>query len=196
MARFFLVSLLPIIIVSSGCGGLQRDTLGHQQEEARLYLGDSISATTQATLLAYVSQAIQAGGTGHAVDFCNIHAMQLTDSLAQTYGVSIQRLSDRNRNLANALRTKTDKTAWKSMQGAAPEHAAHLLLDDSEGNTHYYKPIFIAMPTCLQCHGKPQEDVATGTLQTINEKYPDDKALGYALGELRGVWKITWTQNN
>jgi hypothetical protein len=48
------------------------------------------------------------------------------------------------------------------------------------------------MPTCLQCHGKPKQDIEAATLKTIQRKYRFDKATGYAMGELRGTWKLTF----
>lgn len=195
MARLPLIGLLWIIVVSSGCSGPPQGAHGDGQAQL-LSLGDSISAATQATLLQYVSQAMQTGGASYAVDFCNSQAMELTDSLARAHHVRIQRLSDRNRNPDNALRTEADKAAWARLQGAEAGQDAGLLLDGEDGDKLYYKPIFLGMPTCLQCHGKPQADIADGTLRAIQEKYPDDKALGYALGDLRGIWKITWTENH
>jgi hypothetical protein len=57
----------------------------------------------------------------------------------------------------------------------------------------YYKPIKIGMPTCLQCHGKPKEDINEATASTIRKKYRFDKATGYAMGNLRGAWKLTFS---
>lgn len=45
------------------------------------------------------------------------------------------------------------------------------------------------MPTCLKCHGGA-EDIAGGTRAVLAEKYPRDRATGYQLGDLRGMWKI------
>ena len=46
------------------------------------------------------------------------------------------------------------------------------------------------MSTCLKCHGKPDIDIAQGTLKKINQLYPNDLAKGYKLDDLRGLWKI------
>ena len=57
----------------------------------------------------------------------------------------------------------------------------------------YYKPIKTGMPTCLKCHGSSAE-IESKTLALINEKYPDDKAVGYSQGDLRGMWKIKFSE--
>jgi hypothetical protein len=46
------------------------------------------------------------------------------------------------------------------------------------------------MPLCLQCHGKPEERKADA-YTLIEQYYPNDKAINYDLGALRGMWKVT-----
>jgi len=43
---------------------------------------------------------------------------------------------------------------------------------------------------CMQCHGSENEQIDNNTLAKINELYPDDKATGYGVGELRGIWVV------
>jgi hypothetical protein len=59
------------------------------------------------------------------------------------------------------------------------------------GDQHavYYKPIKIMMPTCLKCHGN-SSDLDAAALQQIQVKYPDDLAVNYEQGQLRGMWKV------
>jgi hypothetical protein len=59
------------------------------------------------------------------------------------------------------------------------------------GNLIYYKPIRIGMPTCLKCHGNEQE-LDQAAFQKIKTLYPEDKAINYSMGDLRGMWKISF----
>ena len=43
---------------------------------------------------------------------------------------------------------------------------------------------------CLQCHGKPDKDILPNTLTKIGSLYPEDKAIGYGVDELRGIWVV------
>jgi len=48
-----------------------------------------------------------------------------------------------------------------------------------------------AIPTqqlCLKCHGK---NINTETLSLINELYPNDKATGFKLGDIRGAFSVS-----
>jgi hypothetical protein len=43
---------------------------------------------------------------------------------------------------------------------------------------------------CLSCHGSVKQNISAETLKVINENYPDDKAIGYGLNELRGLFVV------
>lgn len=58
-----------------------------------------------------------------------------------------------------------------------------------DGNTKVIKPIFIEK-LCLNCHGDPIKDIKEDVYKLIKERYPDDFAVGYKEGDLRGMWVI------
>lgn len=157
-----------------------------------LSLGDSISLVAQKTLVSKVHEEMEANGPVGAVEFCNINAMPLTDEVSSQYGVKISRITDRNRNPENALKTDADKRAWEQMKALLADEsieAKHFVNQESDG-IYYYKAINLAMPTCMSCHGEAGVDVLEETLAVINEKYPGDKAMGYEQGEFRALWKL------
>lgn len=166
-------------------------------ETAYLTVGDSIAMHAQKTLLANVAEAMQSSGAHGAVDFCNERAIPLTDSIAGIHAVSIQRMSDKNRNPGNVFASKGDEKAWEDLKAMMQDESIqekHLVMEEN-GNVYYYKPIALGMPTCLACHGSKESDIAAKTLEVINTKYPDDKATGYQMGQLRGMWKIQLEKN-
>ncbi len=156
---------------------------------------DSIANVSQQALLANVKTAIQKGGTVHAVDFCSEKAVALTDSLSQKFNVKIQRVSEKNRNANNVPSTENDKKilALYSELFNKKSPIKDTILKEGE-NLVYYKPINAGLPACIQCHGTPETDISKETLAKINEKYPNDKATGYKLNDLRGAWKLTWSK--
>ena len=56
----------------------------------------------------------------------------------------------------------------------------------------YMRPITVAMPLCLECHGDPKA-IKPEVRRLIRQNYPNDKATGYKLGDLRGAFSITIT---
>jgi hypothetical protein len=166
--------------------------VGHYQS-----LGDSIALAAQKALLQRVSAALQEGGPVYAVEFCRLQALPLTDSLSKAYQVQISRVAQRNRNPHNQAAGNEELALFEKY---AQQRASGQALADTawlQGNqVVYYKPIMLGMPACLQCHGVPESEIDGQTLAVIREKYPEDKAIGFALGELRGLWKLQFSVGN
>ncbi len=150
--------------------------------------GDSISSGVQKILLANVMLAMKSGGSVNAVSFCNERAMPLTDSLAKAYNCEIKRVSDKFRNPANKP-TDTDLDIWTKISSSK---SMSPVVSAENGHIVYYKPILIAMPACLKCHGSQSKEIDSKTLEIIRKNYPEDQATGYKKGDLRGMWKITF----
>lgn len=101
--------------------------------------------------------------------------------------MNIHRISDKNRNPNNNLKTETDRSVFDAFKNKS-ELADTFLIE--KGQFVYYKRINLGMPTCLKCHGTPRTDIGTKTLQKIESLYPNDKAVGYKMNDFRGLWKI------
>lgn len=179
-----IVACLLLITAFGSCTNKPKG-LSAEESASMVKVGDSIATGVQGILLQHVASAMQQSGTDYAIEFCNTKAMELTDSISGKTGMSIQRLSDRNRNPANALQSPIDSMAWaRFTAGESP-----FVAQDQDGAVYYFKPIMIGMPTCLKCHGDKAE-IAESTQQLLAQKYPSDKATGYRMGDLRGMWKI------
>lgn len=169
------------------------ETISTQEvnKEALIQAGDSIAMHAQKTLLGNVAKAIEKGGTEYAVDFCNIRAIPITDSIAGLYDAQIQRVTNKPRNPINHLATTQDSLIWNRMltEMQTEKKLPNGVLESENEVYYYYKPISMGMPACIQCHGS-KDDIATKTRQIINQKYPNDLAVDYQMKELRGMWKI------
>lgn len=139
----------------------------------------------QQLLGSQLKQKIAEGGPENALEFCNINAIPLTDSISKKYDVRIKRVSDQYRNPDNAANPSELAviTTYKAMLAAGKKPEG--LLKDG----YYYSPI-VTNAMCLHCHGTPGKDLAEKTHQKIKSLYPDDKATGYGVDELRGIFSI------
>lgn len=158
----------------------------HYQE-----LGRSITKNSFLALSSALLNAIDEGGPAHAVRFCNLHAMPITDSLSKLHHVEIRRLATKARNPGNKADKKSKKiiAAYQDfLTNGKTANDTLILLSDQ---LYYYAPIFTA-PACLQCHGTPKTDFSEEHETLINNIYPKDQATGFVLGELRGVWQLTF----
>ena len=183
---FALIGLFSLIW---GCQNMGTSSSMDEEIYAQLTKkGMSISNKAQLALFQNVSNAMQKGGSEYAIEFCNVAALSLTDSVAQSENVKISRVSERNRNPINTLNEK-EQALWNHYQKHWEQFKFNDTLVQQNGQNIYYKPIPLGIPTCLKCHGTTT-DIDSATLTKINHLYPNDKATGFKMGELRGFWKI------
>ncbi len=171
--------------------------LSETAERSALEQGSIISDAAFQGLSVRLQQAIKEGGPAHAVEFCSLNALSIVDSLSTAHGAHIRRTSDRVRSPLDKPDIKEERmmqamlAEWKAGSKATEIPARVVAYDDSIA---YYRPIFISSAACLQCHGSPSETMDASTVDAIAERDPDDKAIGYALGDLRGMWSVRWAR--
>jgi hypothetical protein len=179
-----LCVVATVLLFFCACGGIEPKSKSLNEYQA---LADSITKVAQNTLALNLAKALETGGAVHAVEFCNLQALPLTDSLSRLYGCSIERLSNKHRNERSAFYDQRDGETFNMFLNSQAKDT--VFADDQ--NVFYYKPIRVAMPICLTCHGGPN-DIPLDVQQVIKDKYPNDLAIGYALADLRGLWKVTF----
>lgn len=189
------ITLFFIVIFLSSCG-IKEERADQKVESTKqeyLQKGGEIVKLTQGELLKNVSQAMQKGGPEYAVDFCNMRAMILKDSLSRINNCEIRRIALKYRNPLDMPQTTTETDQLNKYQLAFEQgdslQADVYLFDD---RIEYYQPIIMDKGACLVCHGAPGTQISNETLAMIMEKYPNDLATGFALNDLRAAWKITF----
>ena len=80
-------------------------------------IGDSISTISQQTLLMNVGREIKSGGPVQAIDFCNLNASVLMDSLSKAHNVKISRVTSKPRNSSNTA-TNFELELLKSLESS------------------------------------------------------------------------------
>lgn len=140
-------------------------------------------------------------GPSHAVDVCKDKAPKIAAKVS-TDKIKIGRVSHKPRNSNNVpwgwmaapiqsylkgnkgghksghkSGKNTSKSTGKNGQGLTK-----VKIDN--GKVGYLMPIKTG-PLCLTCHGK---NVASGLRKDILKAYPNDKALGFEVGEIRGFF--------
>lgn len=149
--------------------------------------GQKISSELLKNLSSKLQNEIKTNGLLSAVSFCHSNALVLTEeiNLKQVEGLSVKRISLKERNPAN-IPSPDETKALESM---------HVLLDKKElpeyiveegiKSYKYYKPLVIKKEACLKCHGDITKNPELSSY--LEEHYPEDKASGYKMGDLRGA---------
>lgn len=153
--------------------------------------GRKVADSAQASLIQELMQAIEAGGITNAIDYCNVNALPLLQSMSDEYGVEVRRASNRWRNPQD----QPNEAEMPLLEAYEYNMENGLELTDNVqkiGTDYilYTKPIVIGSGLCLNCHGIENTQVQAETLEALQEKYPNDNALNHEMGDLRGMWSI------
>lgn len=154
-------------------------------------IGLEYALATKAVLGKNLMGAIQSKGTLHAMEFCNLKAIPLTDSMSTYYNAKIRRVSERNRNPNNKANAEELKYIEQFKANLATKIESKPVVLEKGNQVQFYYPI----PTntmCLQCHGT---QIKPEVSKQILKLYPNDLAVGYNENEIRGIWSITFDKN-
>lgn len=149
--------------------------------------GKTIAENTFKVLSSNLQQAMVDGGIENALNYCNVKAMPLTDSLSQHHNVSIKRVSNKARNPLNQATENEQKILNNYLTKI--ENRTPLISKNKNGNPTFYAPI-TTKSLCLNCHGIVGETLLPENYEKIKTLYPQDQATGYKNDELRGMWSI------
>ncbi len=132
--------------------------------------------------------ALERGGVAEAVAFCADSAQARTARHREA-GIDVRRVGTRVRNPANAPDSVEQallaQLATGLERGAMAQEIVTVIPGpDGSFRLQYIRPIVVTQP-CLACHGDPQTFDPAVT-QVLTTRYPQDKATGYRVGDLRG----------
>lgn len=155
--------------------------------------GPKIVAEAFAKLSAALGESIGKSGPAGALGVCSEKAPQIAREVAAAHGVTLRRATHKPRNPKNAA-DEAEKAALEAFLAAVKRKEAPKpqIIVNADGSRAFIAPIVLGNPLCLQCHGMPGKEIAPETLAAIEKLYPDDKATGFQLGDLRGLWRVNF----
>jgi hypothetical protein len=175
--------------------GVFKDWTAPDSEAAYGKTGFEYAKATQEALGKNLVKAIQQNGTVGAIRFCNNTAIKLTDSMSVMHNAIIKRVTDKPRNPNNLVSREEQGyiNAFKELVSA--EVVVEPIVKNENGEVYFYYPI-TTNAMCLQCHGKPDDQIPPEVMATLKSLYPNDKAIGYDVNEVRGMWSIVFEDAN
>jgi hypothetical protein len=123
-----------------------------------------------------------------ALAFCSSQADEITKSVNAKFpeGVKVRRTALKLRNAKANKADETDIEVMKAYEAAIKEGKTidkDLKVVDAGNAYRVYKPL-VTKKVCLKCHGTHLDPkIAEG----LKHAYPEDKAVGFKEGDLRGV---------
>lgn len=154
--------------------------------ESSAKIGDTVSTALIQKLGGEVKAQMMKNGPVAALAFCNASAQTLTKEISETTHYAVKRVTMLERNPQNRANTKEAAilSAWQAKLNDAQPLPAYEIHSDGTMD-HYYKPLVINNEACLKCHGTVDEQSELG--RAIKAAYPNDRATGYKMGDLRGM---------
>lgn len=151
--------------------------------------GDQVSSMLVQRLGGELKAQMQNNGAIGALHFCSQNALSLTEQVAKETHTSLKRVSTNERNPLN--KATADEAAllkkWSDLLKNNQPLPPSAIVNLSPNTAVYYKPIVINNEACLKCHGNVEGELA----KAIKAAYPEDKATGYKMGDLRGMIAVT-----
>ena len=151
--------------------------------------GMEIAMSTKGVLGKNLIGTIKKKGTAAALEFCNLKAFPLTDSMSTVHQATIKRVSDRYRNPDNKANEKELAIIEQYKKIISEGSDIKPILDTTGEQVSFYYPI-VTNDLCLQCHGIPNKSIKQETLKSLSNLYPNDLATGYQANQVRGIWSI------
>lgn len=138
--------------------------------------------------------AMKEGGPVHAISVCKDKAPAIAQKLSKSSGWDVKRVSLKNRSPIaepDAWETKVlnqfEQQRADGMKPAKIEYS-EVVQENGQKTFRYMKAIGIGKgQPCLHCHGTNLSD---GVKQKLQELYPNDKATGYTVGQIRGAFSF------
>ncbi len=152
--------------------------------------GKQIAMESGKTLKSKLMESLSKGGLENGLTVCNSVAQSMMDSLSKAHGVEIRRTTLKARN----TKDKPLENELEMLKMYATKHIGGSQLqaevkEMASGDVMFFMPIMIE-ETCVKCHGEIGKDVPQKLYAKIKEKYPDDEAFNYKVGNFRGMWSI------
>ena len=191
MSAWRFLRVLVILVGLSGCTG----TTEPQKTAALVQAPDGVTivagmspteeqkaamvAAKDALFTALSGRLLEAMGQGpaNAIGVCQREAGEIAAKVAADHGVKIGRTGVRLRNTSNQAPAWAKE--WVDAKSAEPQFAVL-----SNQNAAALLPIKL-QPMCVMCHG-PVEQILPEIKKQLVDRYPNDQAVGFEPGELRG----------
>lgn len=142
------------------------------------------------TLKPQLKKALAQGGVQQAIEVCSVQAPEIAKNLSMSTQWQVKRVSLKARNNHNATpnaweRSTLEEFGQRQQQGESAKTIAKAVVI---GDEFRFMKAQGTAPLCLTCHGSK---LTAETKAALKEFYPEDKATGYSLGEIRGAFSLT-----
>jgi hypothetical protein len=192
MKRITIATLAFALLLFSGCSRSAPEPPEQAEVESAVQSARQVSDDMGNQLRQMLLAEIERGGYPGAVQVCANVAQEISNDFSRETGHSVRRVSLRYRNPENRPdsyeEVKLQEMAQLRADNRLPEEIHEVSEDSGETYLRYMRPIVTA-PLCVNCHG-PRESLSPEVAAIIAQHYPEDQAVGFQSGDLRGAFSV------
>jgi hypothetical protein len=187
-----------IMIVLTLSAGLvachQKHSTDEQQQQSLQHEAMQIIKQFASTLKPKLKQALQEGDPARAIETCSKEAPRITKQLNESTQWTIKRVSLKPRNHNSALPDPWEREVLQRFDKSREAGAdiTTLTATDVENGRFRFMKAQPVEQLCLLCHGTEINPEITAALK---KHYPQDRATGYSLGDIRGAFSLSKALN-
>lgn len=192
MLQPLFVKLMGTTVLAALAG--QVAAAGHDEATRQVALEEARKASTElvTSVRGELLKAIEASGPLRAIVVCKYTVPEIASAVSRKYGARVTRVSltPRNPSLGwgDAWEQKVllgfDERVAKGEKADGMEH--HEVVQEPAGKFMRYMRVLPMQPACLHCHG-PADQISESIRSQLGHDYPFDRAIGVALGKVRGA---------
>jgi hypothetical protein len=167
---------------------------GSAIEEMVVDVGKEAAGELMRNLKTALTEAMKTGGPTAAIQVCKMEAPLLTENTSANFPeIKIRRTSLKFRSSANRP-DALDQTVLAELArikgdgDPLPEYRLRKISKEGEAAYRFYQPITLS-GFCLNCHGS-RENMSADVIKVLEREYPEDRAVDYRSGDLRGVISV------
>jgi len=189
MSRTLAILLLSGAILASGPAAADADF------DAALEESRGLAGQLGSQLGAALKKELSAGGPESAIGVCRQVAPDLAGQLSRQSGARVARVSLKTRNPLLGQPDAWEQSVLQNFErrlaaGEKPETLEHAeFVTEPAGRSFRYMKAIPVQPMCLGCHGAT-EAMAPAIRERLAADYPQDRAVGYSPGQLRGAFSV------
>jgi len=191
----WIVIFAIIGLILSPMGGRvshSQQTRQDSQFEQALLEARQVSKELAEKVRGLLLQEIERGGLVNAVGVCSEWAQEITEQFNKDIGHHVRRVSLRYRNPKNIPddyeRRKLEEFDFLNREKRLGNEYVEVVKEKDQEYLRYMRPL-VAVPLCLDCHGL-KENIPSEIKAMLADKYPDDRAIGFLVGDVRGTISV------
>lgn len=184
-------AVFAVLLLAAGMSAARAQTGSKALVEESRAVANQIVSQVRGELV----KELERTGPVRAITVCKYSVPEITSNISRQTGMRVTRVALRPRN-----RSLGEPDAWeqrvlldfenrvaKGEKADALEY--HEIVDEPVGKFfRYMKSLAMAQP-CMLCHG-PSSQLSEGVRALLTTEYPNDKAVEYNLGQVRGAVSV------